>query len=112
MGEFAATLADRFYATSDNPRTEDPQAIVAQMLAGVPPERRDRVVPLVDRRAAIACAIAEAADDDVVVIAGKGHEDYQIVGVEKLHFDDREEAAAALRLRGTGRVGAAVREDR
>ncbi|MDC0674676.1 UDP-N-acetylmuramoyl-L-alanyl-D-glutamate--2,6-diaminopimelate ligase [Nannocystis radixulma] len=112
MGEFAATLADRFYATSDNPRTEDPQAIVAQMLAGVPPERRDRVVPLVDRRAAIACAIAEAADDDVVVIAGKGHEDYQIVGVEKLHFDDREEAAAALRLRATGRAGAAVREDR
>ncbi|MFY0534857.1 glutamate ligase domain-containing protein [Nannocystis pusilla] len=101
MGEFAATLADRFYATSDNPRTEDPEAIVAQMLAGVPPARRDRVVPLVDRRAAIARAVADADADDVVVIAGKGHEDYQIVGTTKLHFDDREEAAAALRLRAS-----------
>ncbi|MCY1065797.1 UDP-N-acetylmuramoyl-L-alanyl-D-glutamate--2,6-diaminopimelate ligase [Nannocystis sp. RBIL2] len=101
MGEFAATLADRFYATSDNPRTEDPEAIVAQMLAGVPPARRDQVVPLVDRRAAIARAVADADADDVVVIAGKGHEDYQIVGTTKLHFDDREEAAAALRLRAS-----------
>jgi len=112
MGQFAATLADRFYATSDNPRTEDPQAIVAQMLAGVPPARRERVVPLVDRRTAIARAIAEAADDDVVVIAGKGHEDYQIVGTEKLHFDDREEAAAALRQRAAASRAKAVREDR
>ncbi|WAS92036.1 UDP-N-acetylmuramoyl-L-alanyl-D-glutamate--2,6-diaminopimelate ligase [Nannocystis punicea] len=112
MGEFAATLADRFYATSDNPRTEDPEAIVAQMLAGVPPDRRDRVVPLVDRRTAIARAVAEAVADDVVVIAGKGHEDYQIVGTAKLHFDDREEAAAALRLRGPAGHGAGVREDR
>jgi UDP-N-acetylmuramoyl-L-alanyl-D-glutamate--2,6-diaminopimelate ligase len=99
MGAFAASLADRFYATSDNPRTEDPQAIVAQMLAGVPDDRRDRVVALVDRREAIGQAIADAREDDVVLIAGKGHEDYQIVGTHKLHFDDREEAAAALASR-------------
>jgi len=101
MGEFAANLADRFYATSDNPRTEDPEAIVEQMLAGVPSSRRDRVVPLVDRRAAITRAVAEAGEEDVVLIAGKGHEDYQIVGAEKLRFDDREEAAAALRARSS-----------
>jgi UDP-N-acetylmuramoyl-L-alanyl-D-glutamate--2,6-diaminopimelate ligase len=105
MGEFAATLADRFYATSDNPRTEDPQAIVEQMLAGVPPARLDRVVALIDRRAAIAQAIADAGADDVVVIAGKGHEDYQIVGAAKLHFDDREEAAAALASRAASSRG-------
>lgn len=102
MGRFAATLADRFYATSDNPRTEDPEAIVAQMLAGVPPERRDRVVAIVDRRTAIGQAIADAEADDVVLIAGKGHENYQIVGTDRLHFDDREEAAAALARRGGG----------
>ncbi|HEY8375400.1 MAG TPA: hypothetical protein VIK91_02875, partial [Nannocystis sp.] len=95
-------LADRFYATSDNPRTEDPDAIVAQMLAGVPPERRDRVVAIVDRRTAIGQAIADAEADDVVLIAGKGHENYQIVGTDRLHFDDREEAAAALARRGGG----------
>ena len=102
MGEQAATLADRFYATSDNPRTEDPQAIVEQMLAGVPAGRRDRVVAIVDRRAAIGQAIADASAEDWVLVAGKGHEDYQIVGTTKVHFDDREEAAAALARRGRG----------
>lgn len=96
MGELAATLADRLYATSDNPRTEDPQAIVDQMLAGVPAGRRGSVAAIVDRRAAIARAIADAGVDDLVLIAGKGHEDYQILGATKIHFDDREEAAAAL----------------
>lgn len=99
MGRLAAELADRLYATSDNPRTEDPATIVAHMLAGVPAERRDRVVAIVDRREAIAQAIADAGPDDLVLIAGKGHEDYQIVGADKLHFDDREEAASALARR-------------
>lgn len=102
MGQFAATLADRFYATSDNPRTEAPAAIVAEMLTGVPADRKDRVVVRVDRGEAIAEAIAEAEIDDVVVIAGKGHEDYQIVGAHRLHFDDREQAAAALARRAIG----------
>jgi UDP-N-acetylmuramoyl-L-alanyl-D-glutamate--2,6-diaminopimelate ligase len=101
MGRVAAEGADRFWATSDNPRTEDPETIVDMMLAGVPPEHRDRIVRRTDRAAAIAAAIGEAHDDDVVLIAGKGHEDYQVLGTRKIHFDDREHARAALVLRGT-----------
>ena len=96
MGRLAAAGADVLVATSDNPRTEDPPAIVDQMLAGVAPEHRSRVVAIVDRARAIAHAIAEAAPDDLVLIAGKGHEDYQILGTTKVHFDDREHAALAL----------------
>ncbi|MEM9135924.1 MAG: UDP-N-acetylmuramoyl-L-alanyl-D-glutamate--2,6-diaminopimelate ligase [Cyanobacteria bacterium P01_F01_bin.42] len=94
MGEIAARLADRIVITSDNPRTEEPNAILRDVLAGVP----DTVKPTVeaDRRAAIQTAIAQAQTGDAVVIAGKGHEDYQILGTEKVHFDDREEAHAAL----------------
>jgi UDP-N-acetylmuramoyl-L-alanyl-D-glutamate--2,6-diaminopimelate ligase len=99
MGRVAAEGADRFWATSDNPRTEDPEAIVDMMLAGVPAERRDRVVRRTDRAAAIAEAIAEAGDDDLVLVAGKGHEDYQVLGTQKVHFDDREHARAALSRR-------------
>jgi len=99
MGAIAARGADRFYATSDNPRTEPPDRIVDDMLAGVAAEHRDRVVREVDRARAIARAIAEADPDDIVLVAGKGHEDYQILGHEKIHFDDREHARAALRSR-------------
>lgn len=103
MGRVAAEGADRLWATSDNPRTEDPDAIVDMMLAGVPLERRGLVVRQVDRASAIAGAIAEAEDDDVVLVAGKGHEDYQVLGTQKIHFDDREHAhAALLRRRGAG----------
>ncbi|MGE5184786.1 MAG: UDP-N-acetylmuramoyl-L-alanyl-D-glutamate--2,6-diaminopimelate ligase [Acidobacteriota bacterium] len=91
MGAAVAELADLAVVTSDNPRTEDPRAIIDQILPAVPkPFFVD-----VDRRTAIRAAIAEATPGDVVVIAGKGHEDYQILGKEKIHFDDREEAAAA-----------------
>ncbi|MEZ4383751.1 MAG: UDP-N-acetylmuramoyl-L-alanyl-D-glutamate--2,6-diaminopimelate ligase [Nannocystaceae bacterium] len=100
MGRHAAAVADRFYATSDNPRTEDPAAIVADMVAGVDGSDRAKVIVEVDRRRAIARAVAEAAADDVVVIAGKGHEDYQIVGRDKLPFSDADEARAGLRARG------------
>ena len=99
MGRVAAEGADVFWATSDNPRTEDPEAIVDMMLAGVPPERRDRVRRRTDRATAIAEAIAEAHDDDLVLVAGKGHEDYQVLGTQKIHFDDREHARAALSRR-------------
>lgn len=101
MGRVAAERADLFWATSDNPRTEDPEAIVDMMLAGVPPERRDRVVRRTDRATAIAEAITSAADDDLVLVAGKGHEDYQVLGTQKIHFDDREHARAALLRRAT-----------
>ena len=100
MGEVAATGADRFWATSDNPRTEDPEAIVDMMLAGVPTDRRDIVQRCTDRATAIASAIAQAHDDDLVLVAGKGHEDYQVLGTTKIHFDDREHAARALSRRG------------
>ena len=96
MGRIAAAGADHLVATSDNQRTEDPPAIVAQMLAGVAPEHRTRVAQIVDRAAAIAHAIASAGPDDLVLVAGKGHEDYQILGTTKIHFDDREHAARAL----------------
>jgi MurE/MurF fusion protein len=91
MGAAVAELADLAIVTSDNPRTEDPRKIIDQILPAVP---RPFFVD-VDRRAAIKAAIAEATPGDVVVIAGKGHEDYQIIGTTKNHFDDREEAAAA-----------------
>ncbi len=99
MGAIAARDADRFYATSDNPRSEPPDRIVDQMIAGVAAAHRDRVVREVDRALAIERAILEADADDIVLVAGKGHEDYQLVGDRRLHFDDREHARAALARR-------------
>jgi UDP-N-acetylmuramoyl-L-alanyl-D-glutamate--2,6-diaminopimelate ligase len=81
--------------TSDNPRTENPQQILDDVVAGVPSGIDHQVEG--DRAIAISQAIATAKSGDLVLIAGKGHEDYQIVGTEKLHFDDREEAEKALR---------------
>jgi murE/murF fusion protein len=95
MGAEVAALADLAVVTSDNPRTEDPRAIIDQILAGVP---RPFAVD-VDRARAIRAAISEAVPGDVVVIAGKGHEDYQILGTTKHHFDDREQAAEAVSRR-------------
>jgi UDP-N-acetylmuramoyl-L-alanyl-D-glutamate--2,6-diaminopimelate ligase len=97
MGTIAARLADHIVVTSDNPRTEDPQKILADILEGIP----DTVSPTVevDRRQAIQQAILLAQAGDTVLIAGKGHEDYQILGTEKVHFDDREEATTALQQR-------------
>jgi murE/murF fusion protein len=95
MGAEVATIADLAVVTSDNPRTEDPRAIIDAILAGVP---RPFAVD-VDRGRAIRAAIDEAVPGDVVVIAGKGHEDYQVIGTTKHHFDDREQATAATWLR-------------
>jgi UDP-N-acetylmuramoyl-L-alanyl-D-glutamate--2,6-diaminopimelate ligase len=97
MAAIAARLADRVVVTSDNPRTEDPQRILDDVVAGIP-AGTDLTVE-VDRAAAIAAAIAEAGPRDLLLIAGKGHEDYQILGTTKIHFDDREEAERALRAR-------------
>ena len=91
----AALAADFAIVTSDNPRTEDPDAIIEQILAGMEGhEERYAVIP--DRAEAIRFAIGQAHEGDVVLIAGKGHEDYQIIGNVKHHFDDREVAAAAI----------------
>lgn len=96
MAEVACELADDIIITSDNPRTEDPRAIIADILAGVPGDKRGSVVVEPDRRAAIRRAIADARPKDVVLLAGKGHETYQVIGVERQPFDDRAEARAAL----------------
>jgi UDP-N-acetylmuramoyl-L-alanyl-D-glutamate--2,6-diaminopimelate ligase len=97
MGQIAAELADVAVVTSDNPRTEDPDKILQDILAGIP----DSVRPIVisDRAEAIRTAIQNARSGDGVLIAGKGHEDYQILGTEKIHFDDREQAREALAKR-------------
>jgi UDP-N-acetylmuramoyl-L-alanyl-D-glutamate--2,6-diaminopimelate ligase len=97
MGAIAARLADQVVVTSDNPRSEDPQQILDDVVAGIPAGTRLAVEA--DRARAIAAAIAAAAPGDLVLIAGKGHEDYQILGSTKVHFDDREEAEKALRAR-------------
>lgn len=100
MGEIGARLADRAVITSDNPRSEDPLAIINEIAAGVPAELGDRVIVEPDRRAAIRVALGEAREGDTVVIAGKGHEQGQIIGDRKIPFDDRtvaEEEIAALR---------------
>jgi UDP-N-acetylmuramoyl-L-alanyl-D-glutamate--2,6-diaminopimelate ligase len=91
MGEVAVNLADEVVVTSDNPRSEDPGAIIASIVAGVPDHLRHRLVEVEeDRRRAIASAISRARSGDVVLVAGKGHETTQTVGDLVLPFDDRE----------------------
>lgn len=102
MAKVACELADQVIVTSDNPRTEQPQVIIDEILAGVPKGRSGMVHVEIDRAAAIEQTIAQASARDVVLIAGKGHEDYQIIGKTKRHFDDREHARDALeKRRGT-----------
>lgn len=95
MGEAAGSLSDIVILTSDNPRTEDPQRILSDAEAGIQktgkPYRK-----IADRREAIHEAVAQAKSNDLVLIAGKGHEDYQIIGRETIHFDDKEVAREAL----------------
>jgi len=98
MGRVAERLADQVVVTSDNPRSERPEAIIAEITAGLDAPERAHVVP--DRRAAIFKAIALARPGDIVLIAGKGHETYQILGAETVHFDDREVAREALVAEG------------
>ncbi len=97
MGRIAAELSDLAVVTSDNPRTEDPERILQDIVAGIPDNIDVKVVA--DRSQAIHSAIKDAAPGDGVIIAGKGHEDYQILGTEKIHFDDREQARDALSQR-------------
>jgi UDP-N-acetylmuramoyl-L-alanyl-D-glutamate--2,6-diaminopimelate ligase len=99
MGKIAAQYSDYVYVTSDNPRTENPDHILLDIEPGLVehgfPEHRYEMI--VDRRVAIKKAIEMASPNDVVLIAGKGHETYQIIGTVKTEFDDREEARAAIR---------------
>ena len=98
MGAAAAQWADVPFITSDNPRSEDPAAIMAQIRAGMPVDLA-ALRSCEDRAQAIATAVAEAAANDVILIAGKGHEDYQEVCGEKHPFSDTAHAQAALQQR-------------
>ncbi|HLQ66742.1 MAG TPA: UDP-N-acetylmuramoyl-L-alanyl-D-glutamate--2,6-diaminopimelate ligase [Candidatus Limnocylindrales bacterium] len=98
MGAAAARLADQVIITSDNPRSEDPAAIVAEIEAGAKDAKSVRTV--IDRTGAIESAIDSAMAGDAILIAGKGHETYQIIGKETIPFDDRVVARNALRARG------------
>jgi UDP-N-acetylmuramoyl-L-alanyl-D-glutamate--2,6-diaminopimelate ligase len=104
MGAAAVRHSDVVILTSDNPRTEDPHAILDQVEGGVLEALQQRphvqYRKIADRRQAIEEAVREARSADMVLIAGKGHEDYQIVGTEKLHFDDREVARSAIQRLG------------
>jgi UDP-N-acetylmuramoyl-L-alanyl-D-glutamate--2,6-diaminopimelate ligase len=95
MGEVAGRLADVVIVTNDNPRGEDPELIASSILPGVSAAGATAKVQL-DRHLAISLAILTAAPGDVVLIAGKGHEPYQILGARTIAFDDREEARRAL----------------
>ncbi|MDE5571295.1 MAG: UDP-N-acetylmuramoyl-L-alanyl-D-glutamate--2,6-diaminopimelate ligase [Prevotella sp.] len=90
MAQEAVKQSDRIIITSDNPRNEEPQDIINDMLAGLTPQQMKKVVSIVDRREAIRTACMMATRGDVVLIAGKGHEDYQEIKGVKHHFDDRE----------------------
>ncbi len=95
MGRIAADCADLVVVTSDNPRTEDPSAIIDDIMAGIP-KSRSGVYRIEDRRQAIAFAMKKAKPGDVILLAGKGQETYQIIGHEKTHLDEREVVAEIL----------------
>ena len=97
MGKIATELSDYTMVTSDNPRTEDPAAIITGIEAGM---KSGLYTVIADRKEAIRAALNMAKKGDIVVIAGKGHEDYQIIGMEKIHFSDKEVAGAILSAQG------------
>lgn len=96
MAQEAACRSDRLILTSDNPRDEDPDAIIAEMRQGLSAEEARRTLCIADRREAIRTAVSLAAPGEVILIAGKGHEPYQEIKGVRHHFDDREEVSAAL----------------
>ena len=97
MGRIAAELSDIAIATSDNPRTEDPEKILQQIIVGVKEKIGDKPFEsIVDRRQAIFRAVEIARTGDIILILGKGHENYQILKNETIHFDDREVALEAI----------------
>ncbi len=102
MGAVAAELADAVIVTDDNPRNEAPESIVDAILGGIPDAARARVRVIHDRREAIRAAVAEAGADDVVVIAGKGHESTQTYGTEARPFSDRDVVAALVGVQAGG----------
>ncbi|MBI1858714.1 MAG: UDP-N-acetylmuramoyl-L-alanyl-D-glutamate--2,6-diaminopimelate ligase [Candidatus Melainabacteria bacterium] len=94
MGKIAEELSDLVIVTSDNPRTEEPNQIINDILSGI--QNTSSIIVEPDRKSAIEIAVNKAEDNDIIVLAGKGHEDYQILKDKTIHFDDREEIAKAL----------------
>ena len=90
MAKEAAKASDKIIVTSDNPRFEDPQDIINDVLAGLAPEDMKKTLSIVDRKEAIRTACMMANPGDVILVAGKGHEDYQEIKGVKHHFDDKE----------------------
>ncbi|HVP37245.1 MAG TPA: UDP-N-acetylmuramyl-tripeptide synthetase, partial [Terriglobales bacterium] len=98
MGRIASNLADFVILTTDNPRSEDPNEIIEEILKGV--SDRSKAEIILDRKEAIISALRRAKEGDTVVLAGKGHEDYQIIGKEKLHFSEKEIVEEELKKSG------------
>ncbi len=96
MARTAERLADAIYVTSDNPRTENAEEILNEICTGFSSEKFRAIHVEIDRRRAIERVLADAEPNDVVLIAGKGHENYQIIGTTKHHFDDVEECTRIL----------------
>ena len=99
MARVAEQLADTIIVTSDNPRTEEPEAIIGEILTGFEDPGSERITVEPDRRKAIELAIENARTDDIVLLAGKGHETYQIIGTKKFDFSDKDIARQCLRER-------------
>ena len=97
MSAIAVKLSDKVILTSDNPRDEDPDEIIRQMKQGLSDDDMRKVLSITDRREAIRTAVALAKKGDIILLAGKGHEDYQIIKGVKRHFDDKEELTQALK---------------
>lgn len=97
MAEIATKFSDQVILTSDNPRTEDPEVIIEEMKAGVPASQTNKVLSITKRKEAISTACALAHSGDILLIAGKGHENYQIIGTEVLPFDDYEIVTETLK---------------
>ena len=90
MAAVAEKIADRIVVTSDNPRTEEPSAIIDDIRKGFSPAGLAKTIFITDRREAIRTAILTAAADSTILLAGKGHEDYQVIGKQKFPFDEKE----------------------
>ena len=97
MGEIASKFSDQIIITSDNPRNEDPESIIENIYSGVPIKHQEKVLTIKDRKEAISVACKMASSGDIILIAGKGHENYQIIGSETLQFDDMENAVEILK---------------
>ena len=97
MAAVAVRMSDRVILTSDNPRNEDPDEIIRQMKTGINPADTRKVLSITNRREAIRTAVALAQSDDIILLAGKGHETYQEINGVKNHFDDKEELSKAFK---------------